>query len=154
MRDTHMWHHTQSGWGDAAVDGLLSGVAAGALMVTFLLLAGWAAGHSWDWVLRQFDPGLTPAPLTGAVTHLAVSGVYGILFAGLWRPVARAWPWLPGWLAGLGFGLLLWLLALLVTSARSGAGGGWLQGIPVVQLAAAHALYGLALGWLVSRFKS
>ncbi len=154
MSDTHTWHHTKSGWGDAAVDGLLSGVAAGLLMASFLLLAGWAAGRSWDWVLRQFDPGLTPAPLTGALTHLAVSGVYGILFGGLWRPVARVWRRLPGWLAGLGFGLLLWLLALMAVSARSGAGSGWLQGIPPAELAAAHAIYGLALGWLMSRFKS
>ncbi len=154
MRDTQTWHRTKSGWGDAAVDGLLSGVAAGVLMASFLLVAGWTAGRSWDWVLRQFDPGLTPAPLTGAVTHLAVSGVYGLLFGSLWRPMARAWRWLPGWLAGLGFGMLLWLLALMVTSARLSSGGAWLQGIPPAQLAVAHGIYGLALGWLVSRFKS
>ena len=151
---THSWHHTKSGWGDAAVDGLLSGVVAGLLMALFLLGAGWIGGQSWDWVLRQFDPGAAPAPLTGLVTHLAVSGVYGLLFASLWRPLARWWGRLPAWLAGLVYGLLLWLLALTVTAARANLGQGWLQGFPPAQLAAAHLLYGLALGWLVNRLRS
>jgi hypothetical protein len=150
--DTHTWHQKKSGWGDAAVDGLLSGAAAGVLMAAFLLAAGWTAGQSWDWVLRQFDPGPTPSPLTGAVTHLAVSGVYGILFGSLWRPISRISGRLPAWLAGLAYGLLLLALAVMITSARATfGGGGWLQGIPPAQLAAAHTIYGLSLGWLVGR---
>jgi hypothetical protein len=151
---THTWHHTHSSWGDAAVDGLLSGVAAGLLMAGFLVAAGIIGGESWDWVLRQFDPGLTPTPLMGAVTHLAVSGVYGILFASLWRPLARVWSHLPAWLAGLVYGLLLWLLAATVTAARANSGGDWFQGIPPAQLVAAHLLYGLCLGWLVGRLQN
>ena len=148
---THTLHRTQSGWGDAAVDGLLSGVAAGLLMAGFLTSAGLIGGQSWEGVLRQFDPGAMPAPLAGAVTHLAVSGVYGILFASLWRPLTRLWGRLPGWLAGLVFGCLLWLLAATVTAARAASGAQWLQAIPPAQLAIAHLLFGLALGWLVSR---
>src|SRR5690242_7556896 len=91
----------QSGWGDAAVDGLLSGVAAGLLMAVFFLAAGALGGQGWAATLQQFDPGLTPTPLTGAVTHLAVSGVYGILFASLWRLMGRMWRRLPAGLAGL-----------------------------------------------------
>src|SRR5579859_4536199 len=151
---THPWRHTPTGWGDAAVDGLLSGVVAGLLMASFLLAAGLLGGESWDGVLRQFDPGLAPTPLMGAVTHLAVSGVYGILFASLWRPLARIWGRLPAWLAGLVYGVLLWLLAAAVTAARANAGGDWFQGIPPAQWAAAHLLYGLALGWLVSRLRN
>jgi len=150
---TPTWHHTQSGWGDAAVDGLLAGVAAGLLMAGLLLGAGWLGGQSWDWVLRQFDPGLTPAPLTGAVTHLAVSGVYGILFASLWRVLARVGSHLPAWLSGLVYGLLLWLLAATVTAARANSGGDWFQGFPPAQLAAAHLIYGLSLGWLIGRLQ-
>src|SRR5439155_8205458 len=97
---TQSIHHTKSGWGDAAVDGLISGVAAGLLMAIFLLAAGWIGGRGLADVLRQFDPGPVPAPLTGAITHLAVSGVYGILFASLWRPLKRAWARLPAWLLG------------------------------------------------------
>ncbi len=41
---THSWYHTKSGWGDAAVDGLLSGVVAGMLMAIFLLVVGWIGG--------------------------------------------------------------------------------------------------------------
>ena len=151
---THLWHHANSGWGDAAVDGLLSGVAAGLLMLIFLLLAGWTNGQSWDWVLRQFDPGAAPTPLTGVVTHVAVSGVYGILFASAWRPLARRLgrrPTWMAWLAGLAYGLLLWLLALIITAARARLSGGWLAGILPARLAAAHLLYGLALGWMVNR---
>jgi hypothetical protein len=151
---TPTWHHTRSGWGDAAVDGLLAGVAAGLLMAGFLLAAGIIGGETWDWVLRHFDPGLAPAPLTGAVTHLAVSGVYGILFASLWRPFHRAWGRLPAWLAGLVYGSLLWVLAATVTAARANTGGDWFLGIPPVQLAAAHLLYGLCLGWLVGRLQN
>lgn len=153
--ETHSWHHTQSSWGDTAVDGLLAGVGSGALMAAFLLAAAGIAGQDWQSVLRQFDPGPTPAPLTGLVTHLAVSGVYGILFAGLWRSISRVWRRLPSWLAGPVYGLLLWLLAITVTSARAAlGGGGWLAGIPPAQLALAHALYGLTLGWLVRRLQN
>jgi hypothetical protein len=150
---TQSLHHTKSGWGDAAVDGLISGVVAGLLMAVFLLVAGGLGGKGFADVLRQFDPGAVPAPLTGAVTHLAVSGVYGILFASLWRPLGRAWGRLPAWLVGLVYGLLLWLLAATITAARAGPGTGWLQGIPPAQLAAAHLVYGLTLGWLVQRLQ-
>ena len=152
--DTHTWRQTKSSWGDAAVDGLLSGAFAGVLMAAFLLVAGWTAGQSWEWVLRQFDPGPEPTPVTGIVTHLAVSGVYGILFGSAWRPMSRILRRLPAWLAGLAYGLLLLLLAVMVTSARATLGAGtWLQGLPAAQLAIAHAIYGLSLGWLVSRFQ-
>ncbi len=150
---TQSLHHTKSGWGDAAVDGLISGVAAGLLMAVFLLVAGAFGGKGLADVLRQFDPGAGPAPLTGAVTHLAISGVYGILFASLWRPLARVWVRLPVWLFGLIYGLLLWLLAAAVTAARAGLGAGWLQGISAAQLAVAHLIYGLALGWSVRRLQ-
>ena len=150
---THAWHHTKSGWGDAAVDGLLSGVGAGLLMAALLLAAGWIGGRGWQTVLQQFDPGASPSALTGAVTHLAVSGVYGILFATLWRSLSKVWRRLPAWLAGAVYGLLLWLLAATVTAARANLGGSWLQGIPPAQLAAAHITYGLSLGWLMSRLQ-
>jgi hypothetical protein len=150
---THSVHQTKSGWGDAAVDGLICGVAAGLLMAIFLLVAGWLGGRGLADVLRQFDPGAVPAPLTGAITHLAVSGVYGILFGSLWRPLGRAWASLPAWLLGLAYGVLLWLLAASITAARAGLGAGWLQGIPAAQLAAAHLIYGLALGGLVQRLQ-
>jgi len=151
--ETKTLNHTHTGWGDAAVDGLLSGVAAGAVMAAYLLAAGWAAGRGWDWVLRQFDPGAAPTPFIGAATHLAVSGVYGLAFGGLWRPIARVWRRPRPWLAGLSYGLLLWLLALAVLSSRSSGGSAFLAGFGPLPLAVAHAVYGLALGWLVGRFQ-
>ena len=148
---SHSLHHVHSGWGDAAIDGLLAGVMAGLLMAALLLVAGVLAGRSWEDVLRQFDPGLVPMPFVGAVTQLAVSGVYGIIFGCLWQPTHRVWRRLPGWLVGLVYGLLLWQLAITVVAARPNSGGGWLQGILPVPWAAAHLVYGLTLGWLVSR---
>jgi hypothetical protein len=51
-------------------------------------------------------------------------------------------------------GLLLWVLAITVMSARASFGGGWAQGIPPAQLAAAHVIYGMSLGWLVRRLQN
>lgn len=136
-------------WGDAAVDGLLAGVAAGAVMAIYVLAVGVLSGHTWQAVLSQFDPGLTPLPLTGGLTHLAVAGVYGALFGVAWRGLRRFVPRLPAWTAGLAYGLLLWVLAVLVTSSRPA--GEWLRALPPLHLLAAHLLYGAALGLSIIR---
>lgn len=146
---TQSWPQTKRTWGDAAVDGLLGGVAAGVAMAVYLLVVGVLAGHTWQAVLAQFDPGLTPLPLTGGLTHLAVAGVYGALFGIIWRPLHQAWPRLPATVVGLGYGLALWVLAVLVTSSR--ASGEWLRVLPAAHLAVAHLLYGLILGGATHR---
>jgi len=134
----------ERGWGDAAVDGLLAGVVAGLLMGAYLLIIGLLSGADWQAALAQFDPSTAPQPLTGALTHLAVSGVYGAIFGLGWRVVGRVWPRLPGWAGGFLFGVALWALAALVTA--SGATGGWLQDVAPTHFAVAHAIYGLSLG--------
>jgi hypothetical protein len=147
--NTHPLAANKRTMGDAAVDGLLAGVAAGAVMVAYLLIVGLVQGQVWTAILAQFDPGPAPLPFTGALTHLAVAGVYGALFGvALWL-AARAWPALPAWLAGLGYGLALWLLAATVISVR--AGDQWLAGIAPVHFGVAHLAYGLALGLLIRR---
>jgi hypothetical protein len=149
MMKTDSWPQAKRTWGDAAVDGLLSGVVAGLVMAAYVLVVGVAAGSSWETVLAQFDPGVNPAPLTGGLTHLAVAGVYGALFGLAWRAATRAWPRLPGLVAGLAFGVVLWLLAVVVTSSRPS--GEWLRALPALHLALAHLLYGAVLGVVIQR---
>ncbi len=146
---TESWPQTNRTWGDAAVDGLLAGVAAGLVMAAYVLVVGLVAGHAWPDILAQFDPGLTPLPLTGALTHLAVAGVYGALFGVGWRLLHRAWPRLPAVAVGLAYGLALWALAALVTSSRPS--GEWLRVLPALHLAVAHLLYGVVLGVAIHR---
>jgi hypothetical protein len=141
---TQSWTQVERGWGDAAVDGLLAGVVAGLVMAAYVLVVGMLRGADWQTVLSQFDPGAAPRALNGALTHLAVAGVYGALFGLTWRAVARLVRRVPAWAAGLAYGLLLWGLAALITG--SGATGGWLRDMPPLHFAVAHAIYGLALG--------
>lgn len=152
MTDSRSVVQARPNLGDAAVDGLLGGGLAGAVMMLYLLAAGLISGVSWQAVLAQFDPSPTPTPLVGTLTHVAVAGVFGALFAVLWRLAARAWPGLPGWLAGGIYGLLLWLLAVGVSgSALLVTGGHWLSAVPAVHLALSHLLFGVTLGGLMRR---
>lgn len=143
---------SHSSLGDTAVDGLLAGGLAGAVMALYLLAAGMISGVSWQAVLSQFDPSSTPTPLAGTLTHVAVAGVFGVLFSLLRRLATRAWRGLPGWLAGAVYGLLLWLLAIGVSGSVLAVGGGhWLSALPAVHLALSHLLFGVTLGWLIGR---
>ena len=77
--------------GDAAVDGLLAGAAAGVAMATYLVVIGLVAGEEPTVVLARFDPSGAgaAAPLIGGVMHLAVSAVYGLLFGLIYRLTGR-----------------------------------------------------------------
>jgi hypothetical protein len=133
---------------DAAVEGLLSGIAAGLLMALSLIGLGLITGDEPASILGRFDPGGQASPLTGGLAHLAVSGVYGILFGLGWRLLQRRLPALPAWVGGLVYGVALFGLAetLLLPATGSPLGE-----IPAAQFGLAHAVYGLALGLLVGR---
>jgi|WetSurMetagenome_2_1015567.scaffolds.fasta_scaffold09827_6 hypothetical protein len=136
--------------GDAAVDGLLAGAAAGIAMAVYLMVAGLLAGEGPASVLARFDPARQGAPLIGAVIHLAVSAVYGLLFGLIYRLVGRGR--LSGRTAGALIGLVYGLMLLLLAQGLTFIGAGTtLREIPVVQFAIAHLIYGLVLGWLVAR---
>jgi hypothetical protein len=96
---------------DAAVEGLLSGIAAGVLMAASLITLGLVTGDPPASVLGYFDPGGGAAPLAGGLAHLAVSGVYGIAFGLGWNLAHRRLPALPAWASGLVYGLTLYGLA-------------------------------------------
>lgn len=130
--------------GDAAVDGLLGGVAAGAAMAAYLVGVSLFGGEGLA-VLNRFDPN-GASPVVGALMHLAVSGVYGAAFGIVFKWVRRFN--LPAWLSGTIFGLALFAVATIVIlpSSRSA-----LAEIPVVHFAIAHAIYGLVIGIVVNR---
>jgi hypothetical protein len=135
--------------GDAAVDGLLAGGGAGLLMAAYLIVAGLAMGETAAVVLGRFDPAQGGAPVVGALAHLAMSGVYGVIFGLGTRIVPRRWRGrVPGWLAGPVFGLTLFGVAAAILLPSTGSP---LGEIPAVHLAVAHVLYGLALGLLLRK---
>ena len=141
-------HHTVT-TGDVAVSGLLSGVAAGIIMALYLLAAGLASGEGAATILGRFDPMYQGAPLTGALMHLAVSGVYGALFGLGWALAPRAWrrP-VPTLFMAVAYALAMFLLAQLIILPGTNSP---LLHVPALHLAVAHAVYGLVLGALIHR---
>jgi hypothetical protein len=134
---------------EAAVDGLFGGMWAGAAMAVVIIIAGLWNGDTISESISRFSPIESPDPLTAVVTHLALSAVYGLVYAiliNIFHKIFR----LSGWinlLMGVPYGLLLWLLAVgvwLPVAASS------LIEIPPVMLALAHLIYGLILGLYMS----
>lgn len=128
-------------WGDAAVSGLLAGILAGVVMAAFLVATGFAGGESVQQVLGHFDTGEGASPISGLLTHLAISGIYGIIWGYFCRIVLRLLS-APTWLVGLAYGLMLFLVAQGLFLATPSL----LHGIPAPQLLIGHGVYGLMLG--------
>jgi uncharacterized membrane protein YagU involved in acid resistance len=128
--------------GDAAVDGLFSGLGAGILMAGFLVFTGLLAQNWPGDVLSRFSAGVPVSPITGLFSHLAVSGIYGIFFGVFYRLVLHS-SGLSGWLCGALYGVLLFLLAHFVVLPGTGSS---LQDLPISFFALSHLVYGLALG--------
>lgn len=133
--------------GDAAVDGLLAGVVAGAVKGLFLVAAGVLAGGAWQDVLIGLDP-QGSSVLRGLLAHLAVVGIYGALFGLL---ASRSHRVLPGWLAGLVYCLFVlpfsWFVLLPVAAPA-------LREIGALSWSVSHIIYGLLLGTLAARSES
>jgi hypothetical protein len=127
-------------------------------MAIYLALAGLLLGRGGVEMLGLFDPAMAGNALTGMLAHLAVAGIYGVIFAllvlGLGRirllQQAQARPSVLEmiWPVGLVYGLLLFGLArgVLLTAVDSPL----LQVTPV-HFAIAHAVYGLILGYWLGR---
>ena len=138
--------------GDAAVNGLFGGLVAGVGMAIALVITGLVTGSSVPTTLARFDPSNSGEALTGAVAHLAVSGIYGLVFGLIWSAATRLMRVHPSFrqaiLTGGGYGLLLWLAAnfVLLPGTQSP-----LSDIAIWQFFSAHLVYGLLLGWRVVR---
>ncbi|MCC7161856.1 MAG: hypothetical protein IT331_05160 [Anaerolineae bacterium] len=138
--------------GDAAVEGLMYGIVAGLVMTLFVVAFEWLAGVMPLEVLSYFGVDAAAPPWVGLFTHVAVSGIYGVVFGMLALGVARALGerMNPGVRLGLGvlYGLLIFLIAEWIILPRTASP---LAEMSVWALALAHALYGAVLAWLVGR---
>jgi len=135
------------------VDGLIAGLEAGLLMVVFLILLEWiSSGNGPGLTLARFDPGDNPVPLTGLLVHLAVSGVYGLLFGFIgWLFNSRKSMILGGWIpliSGGLYGTAIFLLPWLTFSPNIGQN---FLGFSPLIFWLAHVLYGSSLAFLLAR---
>ena len=127
-----------------AMNGLFNGLLAGVIMALYVVLAGQVVGGS-NWAFMGYlDITHSGMPGQAILTHLAISAAYGVIY-GMLRRLTRLdqQNLLPGWLAGVTFGLLIW--AMTIT---------WilpvdhfvLGPLPAGYLLFAHLIYGLVLG--------
>lgn len=132
--------------GDAAVAGLLHGLAAGLAMALVLVVAGLLGGRGPADTLAAFTLSGQPVAsnaLTGLLGHLAVAGVYGLIWGLAWRVIGRRTA-IPAWLGGLVYGLLLWGAAQLLVRSI----GASLALLAPWTLLVGHLVYGVVLGFL------
>lgn len=127
--------------GDIAVDGLLHGWLAGIAMGIFVALALLRSGTR----LAVTAPALgqPSLPVLGLL-HLAVSGMYGVVYSFIWWAVGRRLPRRAGGLEGLIYGFLLYALAVYILLPNAGAA---VTALTPLQLLLAHLVYGFMLGW-------
>lgn len=142
MRDSEHLAARNRTMTDAALDGLFGGLAGGVTMALYLILWGWIAGWTPAAVLGLFDGNMQGVALRGALTHLAVSGVYGLVW-GLLPRVLRVQTGAS--LAGAIYGLVLFALAATVLLPIANSP---LAEIPALHFALAHLIYGATLGYV------
>jgi hypothetical protein len=140
----------RSSLGDVAIDGLLKGILAGIVMLLYLLVSGFFRGDDPLLALARFSPIENATPFLGLLVHLGVSAIYGALFGLLcWFFIIRRQMNTGRWtlvLAGLAYGLLLWLIAQVLLLPGSGSG---LAQFGAGNLAVGHLIYGAVLGSLL-----
>jgi hypothetical protein len=129
--------------GETAVDGLLAGIGAGLAMALYLVLTGLFGGAGIPETLSRFAPFGDSSALAGLLSHLAVSAIYGTLCGVMFTTFRRR---LPAWIAGVFYGLLLYLVARLVLLPGTDSP---LSALSAFNFAAAHLVFGLVLGLLV-----
>ncbi len=113
-------------------------------MLLFLILASWLNSGTPGEVIGMFDPAGSASILAGAAAHLAVSGVYGLIFGLLWRLIYLRRVRVPGWLAGVLYGGLIYAAAELLIIP--GSGSALLQISPVV-FGIGNLIFGFTLGF-------
>lgn len=132
--------------GDAAVSGLLHGLAAGLAMAAFLVAGDLLRGQTPASTLTAFSVTGQPvvsSALTGLLGHLAVAGVYGLVWGLVWRalgPRVRV----PAIVAGLLYGLALWGVSQVLVRSI----GAQLAMVAPWALLGGHLVYGLVVGIL------
>lgn len=140
MENSSVHSKGQSSISETVVEGLFAGVAAGVVMLVYLLASGLLSGEAAGVVLGHFSIQTPPDPLQGALLHLAVSSIYGMLFGVVMSLLGRRFS---AWGLALLYALAIYLLARWVL--LPGAGSHLLDVAPL-HLALAHLVYGLVLG--------
>jgi len=132
--------------GEMAVEGLFAGIAAGIAMLVYLVVSGMLAGVTVGVMAGRFSIQVPPNPVQGALLHLAVSGIYGMIFGIIWNLLGGR---VSAWVAAVLYALALFLLGRFVL--LPGAGSPLLEITPL-HFALAHLVYGLGLGfWFRSK---
>lgn len=151
MANTQPTIQTKDTLGDTAVDGLLSGAVAGGLMAIVLIIIGLIGDLSIAETMGRFSPPGSDSPLTGTLAHLAVSAIYGLIFALAVSFLRRFWSDAGRlcWLLGIIYGFILWLGAEFIVIPATGTP---LADFPTLHFGLVHLVYGLTLGLLVGRF--
>ena len=139
----------EKGFGDSAVDGLLAGVGAGLVMALVMASGGLLWGETVADLFRRFAPEGGTSAAAGFLAHVAVSAIYGLLFALLWRLTGRRVRRRAA-ARGVGVAYGVALLAVARFVLLRGSGSSILE-LTATVLAAGHVAYGLALGWLTAR---
>ncbi len=150
MNNSQPLIRVRSSVGDAAVDGLLHGMIAGVAMAIYLILIDVVIGTSLAATLSAFDLGQGTSSLRGALIHLAVAAIYGMVFSLIYRLIGRSRTIGRGAsvIVGLAYGLLLWSITQFAFAVGISVA---LNSLPALHLAVAHLVYGALLGWLAGR---
>jgi hypothetical protein len=127
--------------GSAAVDGLMAGAAAGVAMLGYLLIT---SGDAPAGLLNRFTgAGMESSPLMGAVGHLALSAIYGMIFALVWRALRGSPRRLFRIIGAVIYGLVLFAASQWVILPTVGSP---LLELPAMHWGIAHGIYGVVLG--------
>jgi hypothetical protein len=105
----------------------------------------WIQGVAPAEVLKAFGSRIPANPTNGLFSHLAVSAIYGIVWAFLLNTALRTLR-APRWLLGILYGLLLFAFAELLVAPSA-----LLDAVSTAALLIAHIVYGAALGLLSGR---
>lgn len=146
MSNTHLLHKEEKTFGDAAVDGLFQGLTAGLAMALYLVIVGYLTGYAPGVVMGRFGLVEGGTPVIGALSHLATSSIYGVIFGIITKPIAKPFPF--SWLAGLIYAAILFLIAEIIILPNTESA---LDVFSPVHFAVAHGIYGLVLGVIAGR---
>jgi hypothetical protein len=137
------------------VRGLASGLVAtaGMSLIEFPIWRKWGMEGVVEWHMNQSLMarllGRPPEHLVsqGLILHFLHGGLAGIVFV-LMLPIV---PRIPIISAGVAFGLILWVISLLIMRPVTGVGlgGHHLQWLTLVVALAGHLFYGILLAFLV-----
>lgn len=128
-----------SATGDAAVEGLLHGLIAGAIMGGYVTVAGLIIRAASGRLLSTLAAMLGVGPMRVVLGHFAMAAFYGVIWGVLARYLFGRLSF-PSWAWGLVYGGVLWAISTVPLPAG--------EGLPFVVSGGAHLVFGASLGLL------